>query len=104
MAALAGVARLDEIAALANAGTLAAFIAVSVCLLVLRKRDPARPRVFRTPLACVVAPIAIFGCLYLFWSLPQRTQLWFLVWNAIGVVAYLAYGRRSSLLARGGDA
>ena len=97
-------ARLDEIAALANAGTLAAFTAVSVCLLVLRKRDPARPRVFRTPLAWVVAPIAIFGCLYLFWSLPRTTQFWFLVWNAIGVVAYLAYGRRASLLARGGDA
>ena len=104
VAALAGVARLDEIAALANAGTLAAFTAVSVCLLVLRKRDPARPRVFRTPLAWVVAPIAIFGCLYLFWSLPRTTQFWFLVWNAIGVVAYLAYGRRASLLARGSDA
>jgi basic amino acid/polyamine antiporter, APA family len=104
VAALAGVARLDEIAALANAGTLAAFIAVSVCLLVLRKREPSRKRVFRTPLAWVVAPIAIFGCLYLFWSLPQRTQLWFLLWNAIGIVAYLAYGRRSSLLARAQDA
>jgi APA family basic amino acid/polyamine antiporter len=104
VAALAGVARLDEIAALANAGTLAAFIAVAVCLLVLRKRDPLRKRVFRTPLAWVVGPIAIFGCLYLFWSLPQRTQLYFLIWNAIGIVAYAAYGRRASLLARGGDA
>lgn len=104
VAALAGVARLDEIAALANAGTLAAFTAVAVCLLVLRKRDPGRKRVFRTPLAWVVGPIAIFGCLYLFWSLPQRTQIWFLIWNAIGVVAYLAYGRRSSLLARSQDA
>ncbi|MFC5576530.1 amino acid permease [Lysobacter niabensis] len=104
VAALAGVARLDEIAALANAGTLAAFTAVAVCLLVLRKRDPARKRVFRTPLAWIVGPIAILGCLYLFWSLPQRTQLWFLVWNVIGVAAYLVYGRRSSLLARGQEA
>ena len=104
VAALAGVARLDEIAALANAGTLAAFIAVAVCLLVLRKRDPSRKRVFRTPLAWVVGPIAIFGCLYLFWSLPQRTQLWFLVWNMIGVVVYLAYGRRGSVLGKRGDA
>jgi len=104
VAALAGVARLDEIAALANAGTLAAFIAVSVCLLVLRKRAPSRPRVFRTPLAWVLGPIAILGCLYLFWSLPQRTQIWFLCWNVIGVVAYLAYGRRGSLLARGQEA
>ena len=104
VAALAGVARLDEIAALANAGTLAAFIAVSVCLLVLRKREPDRRRVFRTPLAWVVGPIAILGCLYLFWSLPQKTQLWFLLWNGLGVIAFLAYGRRNSLLARAQDA
>ncbi len=104
VAALAGVARLDEIAALANAGTLAAFIAVAVCLLVLRKRDPSRKRVFRTPLAWVVGPIAIFGCLYLFWSLPQKTQLWFLLWNVLGIVAYVVYGRRGSVLGKRGDA
>ena len=104
VAALAGVARLDEIAALANAGTLAAFTAVAVCLLVLRKRDPARPRVFRTPAAWLVGPVAILGCLYLFLSLPQRTQLWFLAWNVLGVIVYFAYSRRTSLLARGHDA
>jgi len=97
--ALAGVARLDEIAALANAGTLAAFIAVAVCMLVLRVRDPARARVFRAPLAWIIGPLAIAGCLYLFWSLPQKTQLWFLTWNTIGVAAYLAYGVRRSRLA-----
>ena len=103
-AALAGVARLDEIAALANAGTLAAFTAVAVCLLVLRKREPNRPRVFRTPLAWVVGPVAIFGCLYLFWSLPHRTQIWFLIWNAFGVLVYFAYGAHRSVLARGSNA
>jgi len=101
VAALAGVARLDEIAALANAGTLVAFIAVSVCMLVLRKRDPNRPRVFRTPMAWVVGPLAIFGCLYLFWSLPHTTQKWFLVWNVVGVIVYVLYSRRASLLAKG---
>jgi APA family basic amino acid/polyamine antiporter len=100
VAALAGVARLDEIAALANAGTLAAFIAVAACLLVLRVREPGRERKFRTPLAWVVAPLAIGGCLYLFWSLPHTTQKWFALWNGIGVVAYLLYGRRHSLLRR----
>ena len=100
VAALAGVARLDEIAALANAGTLVAFIAVSVCLLVLRKREPGRARGFRTPLAWVVAPLAIAGCAYLFWSLPQRTQLYFLAWNVLGFVLYVAYARRNSLLGR----
>ena len=101
VAALAGVARLDEIAALANAGTLAAFVAVGVCMLVLRKRDPSRARVFRAPMAWLIGPLGILGCLYLFWSLPQRTQLWFLFWNVIGVVVYLAYSRRNSQLALG---
>ncbi len=102
--ALAGIARLDEIAALANAGTLVAFVAVATCLLVLRRRDPHRPRVFRTPLAWLVGPVAILGCLYLFSSLPTRTQLWCLLWNALGLVVYLLYGRRASLLARRQDA
>ncbi|HBK45364.1 MAG TPA: amino acid permease [Xanthomonadaceae bacterium] len=102
VAALAGVARLDEIAALANAGTLAAFTAVAACLLVLRRREPNRVRTFRTPLAWIVGPVAILGCLYLFWSLPTRTQLWFCAWNVLGVIAYLAYGRRNSLLGRRG--
>ncbi|RBD44719.1 amino acid permease, partial [Xanthomonas oryzae pv. oryzae] len=55
-------------------------------------------RAFRTPLAWVVGPVAILGCLYLFWSLPSNTQGWFLLWNALGVVVYLAYGRRNSRL------
>jgi APA family basic amino acid/polyamine antiporter len=100
--ALAGIARLDEIAALANAGTLIAFVAVAACMLVLRKRDPNRPRVFRTPLAWVVGPLAILGCAYLFSSLPTRTQLWCLLWNAFGIVVYFVYARRASVLGRAG--
>jgi basic amino acid/polyamine antiporter, APA family len=98
--ALAGVARLDEIAALANAGTLIAFIAVAACLLVLRKREPQRTRVFRTPVAWLVGPLAILGCAYLFSSLPTRTQLWCLLWNALGLLVYFVYARRNSLLAK----
>lgn len=100
VAALAGVARLDEIAALANAGTLAAFTAVAACMLVLRRREPDRPRSFRTPLAWVVGPLAIAGCLYLFFSLPSRTQLYFALWNLVGLVAYVAYGRRNAVLGK----
>jgi APA family basic amino acid/polyamine antiporter len=99
-ASLAGVARLDEIAALANAGTLVAFVAVATCMLVLRKRDPARPRVFRAPMAWLVGPVAILGCIYLFSSLPTRTQLWCLLWNVFGLLVYVAYARRNSLLAK----
>ena len=98
VAILAGVMRLDEIAALANAGTLAAFVSVGVCLIVLRLRDPNRPRAFRTPLVWLVAPVAILGCLYLFYNLPRTTQLYFLVAQAVGLVIYFAYGARRSRL------
>ena len=47
--------------------------------------------------AWLVGPIAIIGCLYLFASLPQQTQIWFLVWNVIGLGLYLAYGNRFGL-------
>lgn len=98
VAALAGVARLDEVAALANAGTLMAFAAVGLCLLVLRQREPGRERKFRTPLPWLVGPIAIGGCVYLFFSLPDRTQHWFLLWNLAGLAVYALYSRRNAVL------
>jgi basic amino acid/polyamine antiporter, APA family len=98
VAIIAGVMPIDAIAALANAGTLAAFIAVSVAMLVLRRRDPGAVRTFRTPLAWIVGPVAVLGCLYLFASLPARTQHYFLIWNAIGLAVYFGYGRARSLI------
>ena len=98
---LAGLLPLDEIAALANAGTLAAFTAVGVSLLVLRWRDPSRRRVFRAPLAWVIGPLGIAGCLYLLFSLPTMTQLWFLVWNVVGLLIYVVWSSRHSRLAKG---
>jgi APA family basic amino acid/polyamine antiporter len=93
VALIAGVLPLKQIAALANAGTLAAFIAVCVCMLVMRRRDPGAARKFRTPLAWVVGPVGIAGCLYLFFSLPLTTQLWFGAWNLAGLVVYFVYAR-----------
>jgi APA family basic amino acid/polyamine antiporter len=91
VAVIAGIFPLDEIAALANAGTLAAFIAVCAAMLVMRRREPDRERRFRTPLAWLIGPLGIAGCLYLFWSLPVQTQTYFLIWNLLGVAVYLLY-------------
>ena len=93
VAIIAGLMPLDAIASLANAGTLAAFIAVAVSVLVMRARDPGARRPFRVPAARVVAPFAVLGCLYLFTSLQSVTQLWFLFWNAGGLLVYFVYGR-----------
>jgi APA family basic amino acid/polyamine antiporter len=96
----AGLIPLTAIAALANAGTLAAFVAVCAAMLVMRRREPNRERRFRAPLAPLVGAVGIFGCLYLFYSLPVRTQLFFLAAQAIGVVLYLIYGHGAAARAR----
>lgn len=99
-AMLSGFLSLKDIAELANAGTLAAFIAVGLSVIVLRRREPSRPRVFSTPAWQVVAPAGILGCLYLFYSLPAKTQTYFLIAHLIGAVVYVAYGMRKSVLAQ----
>lgn len=98
VAILAGLFPIAEIAALANAGTLIAFAAVGLCLLVLRRKAPDAPRPFRTPAVWVVGVGGILGCAYLFSSLPARTIISCLVWNVAGLCVYFAYGRARSAL------
>ncbi|APZ97177.1 amino acid permease [Sphingopyxis sp. QXT-31] len=97
VAVLAGFIPLDELAALANAGTLAAFTAVSICMLIMRRRAPDALRTFRTPLPWVVGGIAVLGCIYLFVSLPAQTQIWFGIWNVAGLAVYFLYARRNAV-------
>jgi APA family basic amino acid/polyamine antiporter len=101
VAGISATIPLDRIALLANAGTLFAFAMVALSMLVLRRRHPGRPRIFRVPLAWVVGPVCIAGCAYLFVNgLPAFTQGWFLLWNGTGLLIYFAYSMRASKLAR----
>ncbi|WP_294333395.1 amino acid permease [uncultured Sphingomonas sp.] len=101
VAGVAGFLRLDEIAELANAGTLIAFIAVGICMMLLRRRAPEAPRIFRCPQPYLVGTLAVLGCLYLLFSLPEKTLVRFLIWNVAGLAVYFLYGRARSVLARG---
>lgn len=98
IAVVAGIFRLDEIAELANAGTLLAFIAVGACLMVLRRRAPDMKRLFRCPAPYLVGSLAILGCLYLLSSLPTATLVRFVIWNVMGLAIYFAYGRSRSMV------
>ena len=99
VALIAALVPLDVIASLANAGTLCAFVAVAASVLVMRRREPDRPRPFRVPAAWIVAPLAIAGCLYLFTSLQAVTQIAFVCWNAVGLAIYGFYARRRAAIA-----
>jgi APA family basic amino acid/polyamine antiporter len=96
IALVAGIFRLDEIAELANAGTLIAFMAVGACLMILRRRSPELPRLFRCPQPYVVGTLTILGCAYLLFSLPDATLVRFGAWNVIGLLFYFLYSRSRS--------
>jgi APA family basic amino acid/polyamine antiporter len=89
------------LADVSNSGTLFAFAAVSIAVLVLRRTDPTRVRPFRTPAIMLTAPVAIIGCIYLFFSLSTTTITLFFGWAAVGLVVYFAYSRRKSHVGRG---
>jgi len=84
-----------------NAGTLFAFAAVSLGVMILRRRDPRRARPFRTPALFIVAPLSIAGCVLLFLNLNVESKLLFVSWTVIGLVVYFFYGYRHSHIARG---
>lgn len=89
------------LADVSNSGTLFAFAAVSIAVVVLRRTDPNRYRPFRTPAVNVVAPIAIAGCLYLFVSLSMATIALFVGWAVLGLIVYYSYSYKRSFVGRG---
>lgn len=90
-----------KLADIANAGTLFAFAMVAAAVMVLRKTRPDVPRPFRVQGLWLVAPATVAGCVFLFLNLPLDAMIVLPLWSAIGIVIYLAYGRRRSHLGRG---
>jgi APA family basic amino acid/polyamine antiporter len=83
---------------LTNIGTLFAFALVCAGVLVLRVKEPTRPRAFKVPFVWVTAPLGIAACLFVMFGLPRQAWERFAIWLAIGVVIYIAYGYRHSAL------
>ena len=99
VAFFAAVANIDEVVQLTNIGTLFAFVLVCVGILILRVREPDRPRKFRVPFSPVTPVLGIVMCLVLMAGLPALTWIRFGIWLAIGLVIYFLYGARRSRLA-----
>jgi APA family basic amino acid/polyamine antiporter len=90
---------IDEMVDLTNIGTLFAFVLVCAGILILRRREPSRPRAFRTPFVPIVPILGILSCFYLMRGLPEITWLRFGGWLVIGMTVYFLYGYRHSKLA-----
>ena len=48
-----------QLADIANAGTLYAFLMVAIAVMMLRKRDPERKRAFKVPALIIIGPLTI---------------------------------------------
>jgi APA family basic amino acid/polyamine antiporter len=88
----------NEIYDLTNIGTLSAFAIVCVGVLVLRVKEPERPRPFRVPFVWPVAVGGALACLYVMKGLPWHAWERFGIWLAVGLVVYFLYGYRNSRL------
>ena len=92
---------INIVAQLANIGTLAAFMIVSISIIVLRYKRPNQPRPFKCPAVPLVPVLAVLLCGYLIFSLEPLTWIRFVVWLAIGLIIYFTYSAKKSKLNKG---
>lgn len=90
----------DQAIGLTNIGTLFAFILVSLGVIVLRVRRPDAHRPFKVPLYPLTPILSALACLGLIAGLEASNWIRLVVWLAIGLVVYFAYGYRHSVLRR----
>ena len=101
VAVFSGFANINEVVELTNIGTLFAFLLVCIGVIVLRVKDPGRPRPFRVPGGAWLVPLLGAGsCLFLMFYLPPASWWRFIGWLVLGMAVYFAYGYGHSVVGR----
>ena len=103
VAIAAGLTPIGTLGNLVSIGTLMAFVIVSLGIIVLRRTRPDLPRPFRMPLVPVLPVLSALVSFLLMLSLPWSTWERLILWMAIGVGVYFAYGFRHSRLNGGSE-
>jgi APA family basic amino acid/polyamine antiporter len=98
VATAAGLTPIATLGTLVSIGTLMAFVIVSLGVIVLRRTRPDLPRPFRMPLVPLLPLLSAAVSLLLMLGLPRATWERLIIWMAIGVAFYFAYGYRKSRL------
>ena len=98
-----GFLSLDVLGDVTNVGSLTAFALVCITVIYLRVSSPSLERPFKTPLYPVTPIMGALMCGILLMSLMAVpvTRNFFLIYLAIGIVVYFAYGIRHSRLTKG---
>jgi len=97
-ALMTGVVDLKQLADVANIIIIGTFMLVALSIVVLRKTNPTLKRNFKVPLVPVLPILAVICCLFLMLNLSKATWIYFGIWLALGLVVYLTYSRKHSLL------
>ncbi|KAF9438545.1 hypothetical protein BGZ76_006927 [Entomortierella beljakovae] len=97
-AAAGGMFPVDLLADLTSVGTLFAFFLVHCSVLILRWKQPDRPRRFKVPLGPVFPVLGALSCIGLIAVDSVSAIIRLIVWLAIGLVVYVFYGARNSRL------
>ncbi|RYL94107.1 amino acid permease [Sporolactobacillus sp. Y61] len=86
------------LAQLISAGTLIAFMFVSVGVYALRPREGKDIPVpgFRMPFYPVLPALGFLGSLAVFWGLDVQAKTYALLWFVLGMIIYFAYGMNHS--------
>jgi APA family basic amino acid/polyamine antiporter len=101
IALIAGFAPMASVTELVNIGTLMAFVVVCGGVVVLRYTKPDLHRPFKVAFSPWVPLLGVLTCLYLVFSLPVATWVYFGIWMGIGAVLYFVYGMFNSRLETG---
>jgi basic amino acid/polyamine antiporter, APA family len=92
----AGIFAISDAADLSNIGTLFAFVLVSLGVIILRRTQPDRKRVFKMPFVPWFPLVSIFLCGGLMTGLTVITWLRFVIWLGLGLLIYIFYSRHRS--------
>ncbi|MWV42352.1 amino acid permease [Paenibacillus sp. HJL G12] len=99
IALLTGFVPLNKLANLTSIGTLFAFAVVSVGIIALRRNDAGKVKQgFRVPWVPFLPLLSAAACVYLMMNLQAITWIGFVIWMLIGLIIYIAYGKKHSAL------
>jgi APA family basic amino acid/polyamine antiporter len=102
VAVLAAVVPIDKLFDLVSIGTLAAFIVVSLTVIILRRQRPdLNGRGFTVPGGPVIPILSVIACLWAATQIAAVTWISVGIWLLAALVLYFGYSRSHSVLAPG---